>query len=95
MAQYATIESLKKYSSNIKTVDAMVEYFTAMDSDHNVRSAICYILSDFHIKLLTILKSKDNKPSKYDILIIQIINEPPGGKTFKSILNVYSNREVS
>lgn len=75
-----------------KTVDDLIDYFISIESNHNTKAAISYVLSSFDDRLLKILKRKDIKPSKYDLLIIKTINEGPIVKRFRYILNEYNNR---
>lgn len=85
-------------SVDTATVDEIIEHFIHEDVDQDVIFSIEYIVSNFSTELLTILKSKHNKHSKYDILIIKELNSRRNNMriplVFKDILELYKNRKA-
>ena len=83
-----------KIGSEPSTVDEIVDYFLTGNSKfHTDEEAVGYILNLYTDVLLDILKSKKNKSSKYDMLIISRISESDSCKYYVEILNIYKNRK--
>lgn len=88
--------------SDVKTVEQFVEWFV---SDGHPESSIDFIVLDFYETLLKILKSKDNKPCKYDLIVINAVNKTINQEPFHdkdtqrrqicliTILDIYKNRK--
>lgn len=85
----------KVINKQFNTVDELVDFFISIDSENDDISAISHILSDYNVSLLNMLNKKTTRPSKYDLLIIKIINEGPIVKKFKYLLNAYKKRGIN
>lgn len=82
---------------NFETVDDLFDYF--IDSDGGMFT-VEYILTDAYETLLRILKSKDNKHSEYDLMIINAANsfiwqnhDNQHKRCIDDILEIYRNRK--
>lgn len=95
-------DQFKAKISDLKTVDVIIEYFVIFCRDETIDQSCGYVL-DFQYDIL--LESvKLNIPSKYDLLIINTINQKLHNARFyisvhksdqlDKILDVYKNRKV-
>lgn len=85
----------------VKTIDVFVDqYIRSQFKDPISDIQSCTYIINVHIsKLLLLLKSKHNRPSKHDLLLIKLISKetPDIGSEFESIilqiLKIYKNRK--
>lgn len=83
----------KKFSwPYYKTIDEMVEHHKSTCKEGTIEDSCRYIVFHCYDKLLDILKSPDNKPSKHDITIITFMNNSEWD--YRPHLKVYENRKV-
>lgn len=97
-----TIEESYIYHS-FKTVDDLVEYTKSMSNDKSIEHVITKIVIHDSTLLKSILISKSNIPSQYDLMIIieiskyQYTKSGPSYSRWKSevneILEIYKNRK--
>mgnify|MGYP001566628804 CR=1 FL=1 len=90
-----------KFDYKIKTVDELVHSYimSPQCNTDDYRLAIDHIIGMNSNKLIEILRSKDNRPSKFDLTIIATANsfkQSPSNLMFgyvPVILEIYKNRK--
>lgn len=86
-----------KLFRHMKTIDEFVDYYMQqLRPDLYDCSIIHYIVQQHSLEILIILDSEHNKPSKWDLMIIDNINKINKDKlnnySYMDILKAYKNR---